>query len=474
MMSLQKHQSKLLEILQENGIQPWLYRDQAQTVSCADWGLASVLMMSSSHDIPEWRKHVTNNAARNQYRRTLSRLKGMGLTPKEYLGIESSVGGITKESDGYIVTEFPDGGSYRMPVDEHEGMISAYHAHDGSHTSIRAICSKYKFPYSLFREYMKIHGLSSRTSPVEVNPEQIADSRIAIKQYQKLHKQVEEDADKWRNFSSTFYGDFVNSLVEYVPTEIKPRQRSNGNIAVISAFTDLHFGKRGRDYDLETAELRLRKSVASLLSDISGISKIIIPVGGDDLNFDNVYGNTSKGTPQDNDGDIVSIVLLWAKVFLDVLSEIANLGIKVDIVVVPGNHNKLMAHVFGELARAYFRNESNVSVVNDGESRVYVKHGNTLIGFDHGELKESKLPSVMASGASSHWGNTKYRYWLLGHYHTQKIVESEGCTIIRLPALSGIDNWHHDNGYTTNNAGAALYVFSETNGFLGMRQYYAD
>ena len=53
----------------------------------------------------------------------------------------------------------------------------------------------------------------------------------------------------------------------------------------------------------------------------------------------------------------------------------------------------------------------------------------------------------MAAEQSEAWGRTRYRYWLIGHVHHQRIQEYRGCKVESFRTLAARDSWHAAQGY---------------------------
>jgi hypothetical protein len=158
---------------------------------------------------------------------------------------------------------------------------------------------------------------------------------------------------------------------------------------------------------------------------------------------------------------------------IDKLREIA----PVEVLVVPGNHDETRTLFLGDAVQCWYRNDKHVEVRNEPKQRKYVRHGNTLLGFTHGDdEKHGDLESIMIRECAEFFGECTWREWHLGHYHKRKITkyvagDTHGGTMVRIiPSLSATDKWHYDNGYVKGPKGAEAFVWSKT-GFEAIFNY---
>ena len=104
----------------------------------------------------------------------------------------------------------------------------------------------------------------------------------------------------------------VNKFVEQHSPDYTPiarKKQSDPHLLVINP-ADIHIGKyashveTGDEYNSEIAVKRVMDGIYGLINKSQGfqIEKILFCIGNDVLHIDNVYGTTTKGTPQDTDG----------------------------------------------------------------------------------------------------------------------------------------------------------------------------
>jgi hypothetical protein len=244
---------------------------------------------------------------------------------------------------------------------------------------------------------------------------------------------------------------------------------------------DIHFGKcsfseeAGDSYNLVIAIARFKSAINDILSqvDFNKVSTVLLPVGNDLLNFDNLSLTTTGGTPQSSDGGFYRMYraafdcLVWA------IEQIL-LRASVYLVSVPGNHDSQTAWTLCQALDAWFHKAPNYQSNTSPEPRKYVQHGKVLLGFTHGDKENmASLPFIMATEESARdaWHQTYFREWHLGHLHKSASKmqmstgdEVNGLRIRILPSLSGTDNWHFSKGYVGNIKSAEAYLWDAHRG----------
>lgn len=252
-----------------------------------------------------------------------------------------------------------------------------------------------------------------------------------------------------------------------------PKHKDEAYMAEVN-ISDLHLGKlcwdkeTGNNYDLKiTAEI-FKNVIEYKVRELSrfSIEKIVFPLGNDFYHIDNYKNTTTQGTPQDVDSRFPKIfqegiqLIVWA---INQLRQIA----PVEVILVSGNHGRFAEQALGGVISAYFNDDKNVTVDENLLPRKYIKYGQNLIGYLHGdEVKVSLLPILMATEAKHYWADTKYRYIKMGHFHTNRLDQDEICGIgiYTSPSLCGTDAWHMQKGYTENVKSAISTIYSKERG----------
>ena len=277
----------------------------------------------------------------------------------------------------------------------------------------------------------------------------------------------------------------LDELKEVVSTPIPVKEyKHNGGLLLELALFDPHFGKlahaeeSGADYDLKIAGETYRAAIADLLSkiDLSSVGRILFPIGNDLFNVDNMSKLTFNGTPQDTDTRFHKMVKYVKNLLIETINELSEIA-PVDVVVVPGNHDTSITFLAGEILDAYFHTNPNVSIFNSAKLRKYYVFGQNSFLFTHGDReKQNELGMIFAAEEPQIWGNSKYRFCQIGHYHHTKKInflfanEFQGFQVQILPSLSPADAWHAGKGYMALRQ-AKAFLFDPNKGLVAELTY---
>jgi|GEM_PF-739140 len=296
-------------------------------------------------------------------------------------------------------------------------------------------------------------------------------------------------------FKAINVGEIIEGVIsKYTVPQVDVKTISNDpnedhNLLEISLF-DLHIGKlgwngeTGENYDTKIARERFMYAINKLLKHASTFKyeRILFPIGNDFFNSDNMNNTTTHGTQQDED-------LRWQKTFevgvtllADAIYLLKEQGVPIDVLVIPGNHDFERSFYLGSVLKAWFNNDTQVTIDNGASPRKYYKYHEVLLGFTHGsEEKEASLPLIMANDIESKkmWSETRFHEWHLGHQHRKKtyrhgvdfnrdtvINEEQGVIIRYLSSLTGTEEWHHKKGFIGAVKAADAFIWNDKLGLV--------
>lgn len=279
--------------------------------------------------------------------------------------------------------------------------------------------------------------------------------RVELRQ---LRKEVQQT--RKQEYLINMIRDAVNEdMVDFAKTYKGPGKiptTEDNQFMLEVPIVDLHLGKlgwapeTGENYDYKIARQRYSFVMDEVVSRASqaSIEKILFPISNDFFHFDTLEQTTSNKTPMDSDMRWPKLYSVGMQMFvksIDALSEIA----PIDVLLIPGNHDRMTGYYAIEYLYAWYRNIDHVNVHVSPMSRKYFEHGNTLIGYSHGDKEKGRIAGNMQVEAAKAWGRTKYREWHLAHEHSESSKELAGHGIIirRLSSITGPDLWHADKGY---------------------------
>lgn len=237
------------------------------------------------------------------------------------------------------------------------------------------------------------------------------------------------------------------------------------------AIPDFHVGRLSTKEASDSFFAAINYFISTVKSSNIIVDKIVFPVGNDWLNSDNIDYTTTKGTPQFD-------VSPWYETFrygwtvlasaAQMLSQIA----PVNIIVVPGNHDRSKMFYIGDVLYAYFRNHDKISVDNSIDTYKTYRYGQNLIMYHHGDkIGARNYALILADEAGKDWGETKFREVHVGHFHKEMILdEQRGVKVRHLPSLSKENDYERGEGYR-HLAQAQALVWNFSRGLTNILHY---
>jgi hypothetical protein len=248
-----------------------------------------------------------------------------------------------------------------------------------------------------------------------------------------------------------------------------------GQYLLVPAIFDAHFNKRSAD-ETYTVQAAARDFIAAsealaarTLAMGYGVRRVLIPAGNDALHSDDLMGHTTKGTLVETVGSAGRAIEALCEAYIHLIERMALIA-PVDVVMVPGNHDRFSTVWLGRVLAAQFSRHSRVTVDTRCAPRSYYQFGKTLIGLTHGDKAATdKLGELMAHEARQAWADTTYQEWLTGHWHGRKalrryVSEEYGVTVRVFPALCPADEWHAMMGFIGQKRAATGLLYHEDHG----------
>ena len=401
-----------------------------------------------------------------------------------------------KDSDTYTAYLPGVAHAVEIPGQIHRDIIRAYSSYDGSPATINEIARSFKLPRNWVTKYLKVNQITHDVEPfskeeiMSRSDSDLIEEALQIRRaalYTKLErakwKDIKKDAELWRNLEDSLLRHMTSALSqrpEPVLYEGDDRSVTDSGFAVVVGLSDLHFGKYGSFH--ETGEVynkgvsinRLFSSTRDALGRLLYFGTpdlFVVPIGSDFFHVDTQANTTTSGTPQDTDGNVADMFVegcFLMESWIDMLSSIS----RVKLVLMPGNHDRLLGLSLLMYLDALYRNSQAVEVVRDRRSRTYLDYGQNLIGFSHGDGvgKTKDLAALMSTEAAHYWSKCAHKVIYTGHLHSEKVeVDSYyGVTRRQLPCLSGTDRWHELKGYVGHRKSLPMYVHDIEEGLVAV------
>jgi hypothetical protein len=270
------------------------------------------------------------------------------------------------------------------------------------------------------------------------------------------------------------------------PRATLPAYPSTGIMHLIEIL-DAHLGmmswapETGNDWDLNLALQEYKRAFYALLLETpKDCERIVVRFGDDLLHYDKLIDGkvptTFKGTPQDIDSRYPKLYSAVAHMLMDLVLEALRMAPRVDVVMVPGNHDKQSVFTLGELLDARFCNDDRVTVDKEAKEFKTYRWGANLLGFHHGtggDREFKALPDVLKQKARKAWGECHYVEIHTGDKHHEFSLDNRMVLCRKLKALCPNDAWHTEQHYDSYR-GAQCFSFRKSPGIWRQSYYHSS
>jgi len=265
--------------------------------------------------------------------------------------------------------------------------------------------------------------------------------------------QIQEDILQQLKIAAQVFCDEVSSKSPI----INAPQFCNSDVCCVIPIADLHFGmyswfeETGADYDCSIAKDITINAISRLIESAPNAETCIIASLGDWFHSDTTENKTMRSE------HILDVDTRWQKVFrtgVELKKICIELALakfnKVKVFICKGNHDDHTSYALSLIMAAYFQNNPRVEIDDSVSEFKYYKFGKNLLGMNHGITKMESLPGIMACDKAQDWGNTKHRFWFIGHKHKSEMQEFPGCVVERFRTIAAKDAWTINSGYRSN------------------------
>jgi hypothetical protein len=243
-----------------------------------------------------------------------------------------------------------------------------------------------------------------------------------------------------------------------IPTPVVRHNIESGNLLEI-VVPDLHAMKLAWDketgytnYDVREAERLYDEAIDTLITEAGRykIDHVLLVVGNDLFNSDNLNSTTTKGTHVSTDTRFQKGYKIVRQMIVRNIEKLRRVA-PVTVKIVPGNHDTLSAFTLGDSLECWFHNYTDVDIDNQAISHKFFKWGDVFLMLLHGDKgKKDDYGLWMATERPKEFGDSKFREVHIGHLHKTKLDEKFGVRVRTLSALTPPDGWHAENGFVGN------------------------
>lgn len=267
--------------------------------------------------------------------------------------------------------------------------------------------------------------------------------------------------------------DHMEELAQELPILNKKsfQKPVESSLLAVYPLGDPHIGlltykpETGQNWDLTIAEKTFLPMFDRLVKAAPPCEEALIIDLGDFWHYDAMDQRTVRsGHKVDADGRPSKMVRTGYRILLQMIESALGQHKRVHVKIMPGNHDDL-GSIFLRVSLAHvYQNEPRVIVDPSPNVFQYFIWGDNLIGIHHGDkAKLTDLPLVMASDMPEEWGNSKHRYWYVGHFHhdsTRQFAGKElhGCKVETFRSIIAAEAYAHEAGYRAGQDGKVLIL----------------
>ncbi len=299
-----------------------------------------------------------------------------------------------------------------------------------------------------YEKFLKDNGIEEE-DVVQVYYKQKADGiRFTVQTRHDAQKEINKE--ELYEYLKDYEFNSSNNREDYEP---------DNTFAVLNLF-DAHIDKlaytgKGGYWEAKANAEYLIKQANYLLDDIHSYNpeRVVLPIGNDFFNTNDADPSTKKGTPQPYTmhwEDAFKLGVWFYRTLINHIKEFTN----VHIINIPGNHDKDKSFYLGEVIKALYENDDQVTMNLNKDKRKYFFMHKVLLGFGHGDIEKRRikdLPTAMATECPQKWGRSNYKTWILGDIHHKErykslsTLEHNGVDIQFFRPATGLDRWHVDS-----------------------------
>lgn len=273
------------------------------------------------------------------------------------------------------------------------------------------------------------------------------------------------DKDKVSELVNQLCEEYMKAVPKYRPVRPEVPKKGYAKKLVVYPIADAHIGmlswkpETGNDYDSGIAEKTICETMTALISNSEPCEECLIENLGDWLHVDNQFGETVRsGNKLDVDGRYAKIVQCGIRILRFCIEYAAIKHKKVTVINCMGNHDDIGSLWLTAALKNIYATSKNIVIQDEPSPRHYYRYGNTVIGCTHGsDAKPAMLPIIMASENPKGWGESKFRYWHVGHVHHDRVMEIGDCRVESFRAVCGKDAWTNASGYLAGRDVKALF-----------------
>ena len=251
---------------------------------------------------------------------------------------------------------------------------------------------------------------------------------------------------------------------------VKPPKTTQDGLLNLYVITDYHIGMKadedetgGEDWDVQIAEDTLVKWFADAISRSPDAEVAILGQLGDFLHYDSLTAVTpASGHVLDSDTRYQKMVRVAIRAIRRVVSMLLAKHQRVHILMAEGNHDEAGSAWLREMFDALYAEEPRVSVDTSLDPYYAYQHGKTALFFHHGhKRKPQNIDTVFAAKFRQMFGSTTQAYAHMGHYHHDRLIETNLMTVEQHRTLASPDAYAVRGGWMSGRSANVITYCDE-------------
>lgn len=297
------------------------------------------------------------------------------------------------------------------------------------------------------------------------------DPRWQVKAYMKK-KPVE----------NIFIDSFTGFLATYKPTaeRIEPPviEENKPGACLLIDKQDAHLNRfdiHGSN-DIHERLEKIEAKVALVVNQATlshNLERLIYVIGSDAFNseFTNM---TTRGTPQENILSYDQAYTLVCDHEVKTIRMFLENSMQVDVMFIPGNHDRYAGWHMVNWLKMYFRDEPRVAVDETPDFRKYASYGKSAMMFNHGDkTNHQKLAGIFPQEFRKGWSDHEIFYAFTGDKHVERSEIINGIKFYRVAAFTTTrSEWEHHNGYIDSLGEASGFLIDKNTGITNIFKHY--
>ena len=245
-------------------------------------------------------------------------------------------------------------------------------------------------------------------------------------------------------------------LPKYRPVKKPKFKKYAKELANLFVITDYHLGMLAWPeetgdgaWDLERAEQLLLDWFQTAINLSPDAEVAVFAQLGDFMHWDGFDPLTpASGNLLDADTRWQKLVRTSIRVQRQVIKMLLEAFPKVHVIQADANHDPASGAWMREWMASVYEDEPRITIDNSADSYYCYEHGDVSLFFHHGhKRKPENIDDVFAAKFREVFGRTKHSYAHMGHYHNDKVLETNLMMVEQHRTLAAADAYAAKGGW---------------------------